>query len=151
MEEKNLWNCRIRRHSLSWNLIVNILPPARHRWWKEYVTFYHHNIDVFVRRCRLQYSCISFQHFMSHSHLGFVDTWNLSQKRNCLVHSVVSSQYTDDYFLLLFVSFFRSSINTTVCTFVFQHMPYISKYFLENIILVLCISHQILSINEYPS
>ena len=82
---------------------------------------------------------------MSHSS----HCWHL--KSICLKRDtvpVVNYQYRNCYFPLLLVS--EITLSPVFFTFVFHHMNYISKIFLDRITMVLCINHQFTNINECP-
>ena len=86
-----------------------------------------------------------FSHLMSHSN----QCWHW--KSICLKRDtvpVVNYQYRNCYFPLLLVS--EITLSPVFFTFVFHHMNYISKIFLERIAMVLCINHQFSKINECP-
>ena len=86
-----------------------------------------------------------FSHLMSHSN----HSWHL--KSICLKRDTVlveNSQYWNSYLPLFLVS--EILLSPVFFTFVFHHMNYISKIFLERIAMVLCINHQFSKINEFP-
>ena len=86
-----------------------------------------------------------FSHLMSHSN----HSWHL--KSICLKRDTVlveNSQYWNSYLPLFLVS--EILLSPVFFTFVFHHMNYISKIFLERIAMVLCINHQFSKLNEFP-
>lgn len=97
-----------------------------------------------------------FFHIWCHTMMMGVDTWHLFISREILFISfswlkMCSAKFSVHKIVFLtFILFFRQDISTTVSTSILHHVQYISKNFLKNIDLVLCICHQFLYVNECP-